>query len=60
MSYILQILQPRREYFKVGYLRLTEFLKLVANNLLSILHTIKRIGVTDQMNEYEKKQVRDL
>lgn len=57
MSYILQVLQPRREYFKVGYLRLTEFLKLVANNLLSVLHRIKRIGVTDEMNEYEKSRL---
>ena len=57
MSYILQVLQPRREYFRVGYLRLAEFLKLVANNLLSVLHRIKRIGVTDEMNEYEKSRL---
>ena len=57
MSYILQVLQPRREYLRVGYLRLTEFLKLVANNLLSVLHRIKRIGATDEMNEYEKSRL---
>ena len=53
----MQVLQPRREYFRVGYLRLAEFLKLVANNLLSVLHRIKRIGVTDEMNEYEKSRL---
>src|SRR5688572_9253367 len=57
MSYILQLLQPRREYLRVGYSRLTEFLKLVAINLLSVLHRIKRIGVTDEMNEHEKNRL---
>jgi two-component system, sensor histidine kinase and response regulator len=57
MSYILQTLQPRREYLRVGYSKLAEFLKLVANNLLSILHRIKRIGVTNEMDEYEKSRL---
>jgi two-component system, sensor histidine kinase and response regulator len=57
MSYILQILQPRGEYFKTGYSRLVEFLKLLANKLLSILHSIKRLGVTDDMNGHEKSRL---
>lgn len=57
MSYILQILQPRREYFKVGYSKLIEFLKLLAINLLTVLHRIKRLGVTDEMNEHEKSRL---
>lgn len=57
MSYILQALQPRRQYLKGGYIKLTELLKLVANNLLSFLHRIKEIGVTGEMNEYEKSRI---
>ncbi|MGZ8552553.1 MAG: sensor histidine kinase [Chitinophagaceae bacterium] len=57
MSYILQRLQPHREYIKVAYSKLTEFLKLVAENLLSFLHRIKGIGVTDDMSEHEKNRL---
>jgi signal transduction histidine kinase len=57
MSYILQLLQPRREYFRAGYSKLTEYLKLLAINLLSLLHTIKAFGVTTEMTEHEKSRL---
>lgn len=57
MSFIFQILQPRRGYLTTGYSRLVEFLNLVAKRLLSVLHRIKRTGVTADMNEYEKSRL---
>lgn len=57
MSYIFQILQPRREYLKTGYSRLVDLLNLVAKNLLSVLHSIKRTGVTGEMKEQEKSRL---
>ena len=57
MSLIFQILQPRREYFKTGYSKLVDLLNLSAKNLLSVLHRIKRTGVTGEMNEHEKSRL---
>jgi two-component system sensor histidine kinase/response regulator len=57
MSYIFQILPPRREYLKTGYSKLIEFLTLAVDNLLSVLHKIKRIGASDGLNEYEKSRL---
>ena len=57
MSYIFQLFPVQQGYFKAGYYRLAEFLKLVANNLLSILHNVKRIGAHDGMSEYDKSRL---
>ena len=57
MSYIFQIMPPQHRYFKTAYSKLNEFLNLVANNLLSFLHKIKRIGATDELSEYEKNRL---
>src|SRR5688572_7653246 len=57
MSYIFQVLQPRREHLKIGYWKLADMLKLVANKSVSLLHTIKKIGATDELNEYEKSRL---
>jgi signal transduction histidine kinase len=57
MSYLLQALQPRREYLRVGFTKLTELTKLVANTLLSFLHTVKRIGATNDLDDYEKSRL---
>ena len=56
MSYI-QLLQPQRRYLKAGYSKLVEFLKLVSKDLLSVLHQVKRIGVTGELNEDEKSRL---
>ncbi|MGK2861308.1 MAG: sensor histidine kinase [Chitinophagaceae bacterium] len=56
MNYI-ELLQPRNEYFKTIRSKLTEFLKLINNNLLTFLHKVKGIGVSDEMNEYEKSRL---
>lgn len=53
----IQLLPPRSEYFKAGYSKLAEFLKLISKNLLSVLHKVKEIGVIDEMNEYEKSRL---
>ena len=39
------------------YSRLVEFLNLVVIRLLSVLHKIKRTGVTSEMSEYEKSRL---
>lgn len=57
MSYIFQIITPQHRYFKTIYSKLNEFLNLAANNLLSVLHKIKRIGATDELSEYEKNRL---
>jgi hypothetical protein len=57
MSYIFQIITPQHRFFKTIYSKLNEFLNLVANNLLSVLHKIKRIGATDELSEYEKSRL---
>lgn len=57
MSYLLQALQPRREYIRIGFLKLTEFFKLVARNVLSFFHTVKRIGATEDLDDYEKSRL---
>ncbi len=56
MSHI-QILQPRIEYLKAAYSRMTEFLKVVINDMLSFLHKIKRFGIISEMNEDEKSRL---
>jgi len=57
MGYISQILEPHLLYRRISYLRLTEFLKLIRKNLLSILHRVKDIGVTATMNDHEKSKL---
>ncbi|WP_276500588.1 sensor histidine kinase [Terrimonas pollutisoli] len=57
MRYFLQVLQPSHDYFKTSLVRLAEFFNLVAEILQSILHTIKNIGVTAEMSQYEKSRL---
>lgn len=57
MRYFLQVLQPSHDYFKTIRMRLAEFFNLVAEILQSILHTIKNIGVTPGMSQYEKSRL---
>ncbi|HKZ65447.1 MAG TPA: hypothetical protein VJ111_03785, partial [Chitinophagaceae bacterium] len=57
MSSIFQLLPHQHQYFKTGYSKLGEFLKLVANNLPPLLHKVKRIGASDGMSEYEKNRL---
>lgn len=57
MRYFLQVLQPGQDYFKTSLMRLAEFFNLVAEILQSILHTIKNIGVTAEMSQYEKSRL---
>jgi len=57
MGYNSQLLQPRRFYLRISSTKPSEILKLIRVNLLSILHRIKNIGVTNAMDEYEKSKL---
>ncbi|MGZ8557886.1 MAG: hypothetical protein ACXWWC_06125, partial [Chitinophagaceae bacterium] len=56
MNYI-HLLQPQRRYLMVSYQKLRGFLKLITKELLLVLHTVKKIGVTVQLSEDEKSRL---
>ncbi len=57
LGYKSQILEPRLLYRRMTVLRRRDFLNVIHRSLLSILHRIKDIGVTANINEYEKSKL---
>jgi two-component system, sensor histidine kinase and response regulator len=56
-GYLSQILEPRLFYRKITTLKQADFLKRTQNNLLSILLRVKDIGITANMDEYERSKL---